>query len=169
MKVILTFLLALFFLSLESVMVKYLGLPVARIDVTVAIVAFLALRATLVEGALSAFTVGYLMDLMSGRPTGLYTFLAVLTFLVGRVADSLVDVRTAPGFAVFAMGADLGHGLVATFLNWLTSKDAALASLSLTGLPLEVALTGLASLLLYPLLKRVRSGADRKKDLGYLR
>ena len=37
---------------------------------------------------------GYLLDLMSGQPTGLFTFLAVFTFLVGKLVASLVDVRT---------------------------------------------------------------------------
>ncbi len=68
------------------------------------------------------------------------------------------------------MGADLGHGLLATFLNWLTSKDAALASLSMQGLPLEVGLTGLAALVLQPILKRVSPVNERsRKDQGLLR
>ena len=51
MKLALTLVLTLLFLALESVAVKYVGLGVARIDVTVAIVAFLSLRAGLLEGA----------------------------------------------------------------------------------------------------------------------
>ena len=63
---------------------------------TVAIVAFLSLRAGLLEGAVASYAIGYLLDLMSGRPTGLYTLLAVVTFLLGRIAASLVDVRSGP-------------------------------------------------------------------------
>ena len=47
MKLALTLVLTLLFLALESVAAKYVGLGVARIDVTVAIVAFLSLRAGL--------------------------------------------------------------------------------------------------------------------------
>ena len=94
MKLLLTLVLTLLFLALESVAVKYMGLGVARIDVTVAIVAFLSLRAGLLEGAVASYAVGYLLDLMTGRPTGLYTLLAVVTFLLGRIAAGLVDVRS---------------------------------------------------------------------------
>jgi hypothetical protein len=153
--------LALVLLALESVLVKYLGLTVARIDVTVAIVAFLSLRAGLLEGAAGAFAVGYLLDLMSGRPTGLYTFLAVLTFLLGRIARSLLEVRGAGGFALFAMGADAVHGLLALGVTWLTSQTPGMAALSPTGLPLEVLLTGVAAFCLYPLLQRFGPVAER--------
>ena len=153
--------LALVLLALESVLVKYLGLTLARIDVTVAIVAFLSLRAGLLEGAFGAFAVGYLLDLMSGRPTGLYTFLAVLTFLLGRVARSLVEVRGMVGFALFAMGADAVHGLLALLVTWLTSKTWGVAVLSPAGLPLEVVLTGAAAFCLYPLLQRFGPVAER--------
>ncbi len=153
--------LALVLLAVESVLVKYLGLTLARIDVTVAMVAFLSLRAGLLEGAFGAFAVGYLLDLMSGRPTGLYTFLAVLTFLLGRVARSLVEVRGITGFALFAMGADAVHGLLALLVSWLTSKTWGVAGLSPAGLPLEVVLTGAAAFCLYPLLQRFGPVAER--------
>ena len=52
-------------------------------------------RAGLLEGAVASYAVGYLLDLMSGQPTGLYTFLGVFTFLAGRLIDSLLDVRGA--------------------------------------------------------------------------
>jgi len=167
MKFLTTVGLTLLLLTLESVAVKYLGLSVTRIDVTVAVVAFLSLRASTVEGAMSSFVVGYLLDLMSGRPTGLYTFLAVLTFLIGRLAASLVDVRSAAVFVIFTMAADLGHGLLAIFFSWLTSRDAAFGS-NLSALPLQVALTGLAALLLYPLFRKFDSGAERS-EVGLLR
>lgn len=160
-----TLLLTLLFLALESVAVKYVGLGVSRIDVTVAIVAFLSLRAGLLEGALASYAVGYLLDLMSGRPTGLYTLLAVITFLLGRVAASLVDVRTGRSFALFAMAADATHGLLAWGISGVSSKQMALSGLS--GLPLEVLLTGVAALFLYPLLKRFGLGAERR-DPGLL-
>ena len=150
MRVLFAVGLALLLLSVESVVVKYLGLTLARIDVTVAIVAFLSLRSGLLEGAAGAFAVGYLLDLMSGRPTGLYTFLAVLTFLLGRIARSLVEVRGALGFAVFALA-----------VTWLTSKTWGMGALSPAGLPLEVLLTGAAALCLYPVLQRFGPVAER--------
>lgn len=153
--------LALVLLALESVVVKYLGLSLARIDVTVAIVAFLSVRAGLLEGASGAFAVGYLLDLMSGRPTGLYTFLAVLTFLLGRAARSFLEVRGPAGFALFAAGMDAVHGLLALLVTSLTSKSWGVAVLSPAGLPLEVLLTGVSAFCLYPLLQRFVPVAER--------
>ena len=161
MKLLITLVLTLFLLALESVVVKYLGLSVARIDVTVAIVAFLALKAGLLEGAVAAYAVGYLLDLMTGQPTGLYTLLALVTFLLGRMAASLVDVRSGFSFAGFAMGADVAHGLLAWGISEVSGKQPHLAGLG--GLPLEVVLTGLASLALYPLLRRFGLGAERRE------
>jgi rod shape-determining protein MreD len=160
MKLLLTLVLTLLFLALESVAAKYLGLGVARIDVTVAIVAFLSLRAGLLEGAVASYSIGYLLDLMTGRPTGLYTLLALVTFLLGRVAGSLMDVRSGRSFALFAMAADVTHGLLAWGISGVSSKQMALSGLS--GLPMEVLLTGVAALLLYPLLRRFGLGAERR-------
>ncbi|RKG53754.1 hypothetical protein D7X30_30315 [Corallococcus sp. AB011P] len=166
MKFLVTVILALVLLTLESVFVQQAGLVLGRVDVTVVLVAFLALRASLTEGACSAFAVGYLLDLMSGQPTGLFTFLAVFTFLVGRLVASFVDVRGPVAFALFAMGADLGHGLLSTFFTWLTVKDGSTAPL-LSGMPVQLALTGVAALLLFPVFKRFEVAQER--PVGLLR
>jgi rod shape-determining protein MreD len=168
MKFFLTVVLALALLTVESVVVRYLGFSIVRIDVTVAIVAFLALRAGTLEGAVSAYGVGYLLDLTSGQPTGLYTFLAVFTFLLGRLAASLVDVRSRVAFALFALGADVGHSLLAIFFSWLTSKAGGYGASAFAAIPVQALLTALAALLLYPLLHRIDSGEDRA-HAGYLR
>jgi len=166
MKFLFTVAMALFLLTLESVLVKYLGLSVSRIDVTVTLVAFLALRASTVEGAFSSFVVGYLLDVMSGHPTNLFVFLAVFLFMGCRVAASLVDVRSGFSFALFAMGADAVHGLLAAFFSWMISNGAGAAA-SLSGLPLQIVLTGAAGLLLYPLFKRIDPG-NQRPEVGTL-
>lgn len=163
-----TVVLALLLLTLESVLVKYFGFAVTRIDVTVAMVAFLALRASVMEGAFASFSIGYLLDLMSGRPTGLYTFLAVLVFLLGRVGNAFVDVRSPFSFAVFAMAIDAVHSLLAVFFTWMTAKEDGGASLSVGGFFFQILLTGLAALVLFPLLRKVDPGSERP-EIGALR
>src|SRR5262249_47470254 len=122
---------------------------------------------SLVEGALTSFCVGYLVDLMSGQPTGLFTFLSVFTFLICRLAGTLVDIRTGVSFALFAAAADLGHALLSVFFLWLTSSPRAAASL-LSGLWLQLILTAAAALCLFPLLKRIHAGRD-VAEAGLLR
>jgi rod shape-determining protein MreD len=168
MKFVVTVALALLLLTVESVVVKYLGFSVTRIDVTVAMIAFLALRASLMEGAVSAFSIGYLLDLMSGRPTGLYTFLGVLVFLLARVANSFVDVRSAPAYALFAAAADAGHALLAFGFNWMTTRETGPAGFPFGSFFLQVVLTGAVALVLYPLFRKIDPGSERP-EMGALR
>jgi rod shape-determining protein MreD len=150
--------LALVLLAVESVLVKHLGLEVTRVDVGLALVVFAALRATALEGAITAFSIGYLLDVFSGRPTGLYPFLAVLAFLVVRGAGTVVDGRSRPMYALLAAGATLGHALLAVFFGWLTSPSGAVGFRSLWGLPVQMALTAGVGLALWPLLIRLEPG-----------
>lgn len=167
-RVVLSLLFGLVLLTFESVVVKYLEMPVSRIDVTVGIITFLALRSFTLEGAFSAFGLGYLLDLMSGRPTGLYTFLAVLTFLAGRLAGSLVEVRNRVSFTLFATGAEAGHALLAMILSWMVTADSAGLSSELRALPLQIALTGLCAFAFHPLFRYLDPGDARVKP-GFLR
>jgi len=169
MKLVLCVLLALAMLTLESVLVKYLGMSITRIDVTVALVVFLALKFSMLEGAVASFCVGYLLDAMSGKPTGLYAFLAVLTFVLARVAASLVDGRSRFRFALFVMAADLGHGLLAALLTWLVAKDGSAPMASASSLPLQMVLTGIAAVFLFPLFQKLDPSRDRQSSLGMLR
>ena len=148
--------LALVLLCLESALVKSLGLSAARLDVTVALVVFLGLRATTLEGAVAAYTVGYVLDVFTGRPTGLYAFLAVLTFLAFRAAGSLVDGRARGTFAVLVGAAAAGHSLLALLLTWLTSASpTARQAVGVTGVPIHALLSAAAGWLLFPLLRRL--------------
>lgn len=164
MKFLVSVALALALLTLESVLVKQAGLELGRIDVTVVLVAFLALRASLLEGTFSAFSVGYLFFFNDTATTEIYTFLAVFIFLVGRLVPTFVEVRGPLAFALFAMGADVGHSLLATFFTWLTVKDDGPGS-QLAEMPLQVALTGIAALALYPLLRRFEASQERPAGL----
>ncbi|MBI3184778.1 MAG: hypothetical protein HYZ28_21790 [Myxococcales bacterium] len=152
--------LALLLLVIESVAVKYLGFAITRIDVTVALVVFLSLRAGLLEGAFASFAIGYLLDVMSGRPTGLFVFLAVLVYLLGRLVSSLLDARSAPSFVLFVAGAEVAHSLLALFFGWMTSKSGT-APASVGALFAQLGLTLLAALLLWPLLRRLDPGTER--------
>ena len=167
MKFLVAVALALLMLTLESVLVQRMGLAISRIDVTVVLIAFLALRATTLEGAVTSYSVGYLLDLMSGQPTGLYTFLGVFVFLIARLILNFVDVRTAASFVLFAVGADALHGLLAAVFTWLTAKDGS-SSAMLSAMPLQLLLTGLAAFLLFPLLRRIEAKSERPAS-GLLR
>ena len=158
MKGALMIALALVLLSIEAVLVRTFGFEVTRIDVTVVIVVFMAVRSTTIEGAITAFTVGYLLDVFTGRPSGLFPALGVLVFLLARAAAQLLDGKSRLGFALFSAGATVGHSLVAFLLTWLTSKNADGRVLSLTAVPVQALLTGVTAALLFPLLVKIEPG-----------
>jgi rod shape-determining protein MreD len=159
--------LALLLLSLESVLVKTFGFEVTRIDVGLALVVYAALRATTVEGAFSAFSVGYLLDVFTGRPTGLYPALAVLVFLLVRGAGVLVDGRSRASYALFIAIATVLHAFLAVGFSWLTTSSGGGHVLSLSGVPLQVVLTTLAGMAMWPLLKKIEPG--ERPEPGVLR
>ncbi len=160
--------LALLFLSVEAVVTRQLGLEVTRLDVTLALVVFLGLRAATLEGAFAAFAIGYLLDVFTGRPTGLYPFLAVLTFLLTRMLSSFVDARARGLFALLCGASALAHGLLAAFFSWLTSPSGGGTIISLTGLPLQAFLCAVAAALLWPLLRKLDPAYERPQA-GMLR
>jgi hypothetical protein len=158
MKFVLFAALALLLLSVESVLVRSFGFEVTRIDVGLAIVVYVALRGTTVEGAFSAFAVGYLLDVFTGRPTGLSPFLAVLTFVLVRLVGQVVDGRSRGSYGLLVACATFGHALLAVFFSWLTTSSGEGRALSLSGVPLQIALTTAAGLALYPLFKKIEPG-----------
>jgi rod shape-determining protein MreD len=151
---------ALGLLTLESVAAQFTDHAVAGLDVTVVIVAHLALKALPLEGALTSFGVGYLLDILSGRPSGLYTFLAVLAFVGGRLGSSLVVVNSRRRFALFAGAVEAGHAVVGWLLQAAVARDP-VGTGPLAALPLQVLLTAGAAFLLYPALQVLEPGEDR--------
>lgn len=167
MKTLSLFVLALVVLSLEAAVVRVFGWSAAPVDITVALVVYVAIFAPTVEGAFTAFALGYLLDALSGRPTGVYAFLAVLIFLAARVANGLVDARTRGLYAVGTGAATLAMGLLAAFFGWMTSRGGGQAA-GLKALPWQVLFTFLAALLLWPLLRKLNPGQERPEP-GALR
>ncbi len=167
MKLIFMTALALFLLSLESVVVKTFGFEVTRIDVGLALVVYSGLRASMVQGAATAFMVGYLFDVFSGRPTGLYPFLAVLIFLLVRSAGQLVDGRSRNAYLLFVAVSIVVHALLAVLFSWLTSVSGEGHVVSLSGVPLQMVLTIFGGMVLWPLLRKIEPG--HRFDPGAIR
>lgn len=167
MKVLAMALLALVFLSVEVVLEQSFGAASVRLDVGVALVVYMALRASVLEGAFTGFVVGYLFDVMTGRPTGLYPFLGVLTFLLVRMAGQFFDGRTRGAYAIFTAVAATLHGLLALFFGWLTSRgEDARAFVPLLVLPVQVVAATVVAAIVWPLLRRIEPG--ERPDSGVL-
>ena len=101
---------------LESVIPFLFHLRSARADLLLSVVLYLALHDDVMEGAALSAVAGYLSDLTSATPAFLYTFLAVLTFVVVRTAGSALRTEGGAQSAAVAFGASLIHSLVASLL-----------------------------------------------------
>ena len=167
MKYLSMLLIALVVLSAESALARVFGWNRAAVDVTMALVVYLAIHGATVEGAFTAFSLGYMLDALSGRPTGLFAFLAVLLFVVARVANMLIDARTRGLYALATAAATVAHALLAAFFTWLTSRGGG-QSASLAGLHWQVLATAVAAWLLWPLLVKVYPAQERPEP-GVLR
>jgi rod shape-determining protein MreD len=98
---------------IESVVPYLLHLRAARPDLLLVVVLYLALNDEVMQGAGLSAVAGYFSDLSSATPPFLYTFLAVLTFVVLRVAGSALKTEGGPQSAAVAFGASLVHSLTA--------------------------------------------------------
>lgn len=133
------------------------------------VVVHLGLSTTHVEGAVSAAGVGYVMDLMTGGPKGLMTFLAVALYLFARLAGAGLDVQGRAGFSVLAALGTFLYGAAALGLSSLVTPAEASPGLPLLGrVGVEALLTGLVAALSHGLFQRVERLFHRE-DPGLLR
>src|SRR5437016_5431869 len=111
LRTALVLLVAIALTILESVIPHLLHLRAARPDLLLIVVLYLALRDDVIQGAALSAAAGYLSDLTSATPAFLYTFLAVLTFVVVRTAGAALRTEGGIQSAAVAFGASLGHSL----------------------------------------------------------
>ncbi len=167
MKVASITLAGLVLLALECALLRPMGFSVARFDLEVAVVVFLAINCQTLEGALGSFVAGYMLDAVSGLPSGLYVFSSVLTFLIARLASPFVEVRGVLSFAALVGGMDALHNLLAWALTLVGTPEEVSRSAMLSGVLPSSVLTALASPLVWLLLSRIES-AFKKPETGLL-
>lgn len=167
MKLIALSAIALVLLAMECALLRSLRLSIARADVGVVLVLFFALRCSVLEGAIGGAAVGYLVDVLSGQPSGLYIFTAVLTFLFSKFIAPLAEIRSATAFAFLAGGLDALHNLTAFGLVRLSSQGGVSYTAMLYAIPASAGLTMLAGWLIWPLLTKIDS-LFKKPDIEYL-
>ncbi len=121
MKPLAHVLFALVLAGLQAAVLRWVGGGAFSMSLLAACVVYLGLHGGNVDGSVGAAGVGYVLDLVTGSPKGLMTFLAVLTFVLARAVGAAVDVRGRAGFAalsglgalVFSLGAMLLLGYTA--------------------------------------------------------
>lgn len=155
--------LALLLAALQAALLRHLGGGAWTVCLLAPPLVYLALGAGNVDGAVGAAGIGYVLDVTTGTPKGLMTFMAVAVFLGARLVGAGVDVRGRLGFALLSGAAALGLSTGAIALQRVADlPEAAPGWGLLPRLLVEAALTGLAAPLVQLALKRLdaRMGAE---------
>ena len=77
------------------------------------------------RGALLSFGLGYLLDVFASAPIGLYTFSAVVVFVVARVAGVRLAAQTVLTKIALAFAFSLLEGFIVVVLTAIFGGDAA--------------------------------------------
>jgi rod shape-determining protein MreD len=109
--------LALLLVGLQAALLRHLGGGAFTLGLPVILLIHLALTTELVDGAVAAAAVGYVLDVASGGTKGLLTSLAVATFLGIRLIRVGVEVRGWAGFAGLCGLATLGLSAAAVAIT----------------------------------------------------
>ena len=84
-RIILPLFLGVFFLTLQTTLLTSLSIQRFRPDIVLILILYLSFSYPIASGGILAFFLGYLMDLFSGNPFGLYTFTRPFIFYVARL------------------------------------------------------------------------------------
>ena len=160
---------ALLLAGLQSAVLRWVGGGWFSLALPAACVVYVALHGGNVDGSISAAGVGYVMDLMSGSPKGLMTFLSVALFLVVRGTSAAFDVRSRSGFAALSGVGALFLSVGALLLTRYTAAPEAAPGATLVPRMLgEAMLTAVLSPFLLAGLRRV-DGLFHREEPGLLR
>ncbi len=168
-KPLLHLVLALLLVSLQAVLLHHVGGGAFSVALALPCVVYLGLRAGILDGALGAAAVGYVLDIVAGGPKGLMTFLAVLLFLLSRLVGASLDVRGRLGFAVLSGIGTFLFGFGAWLLTRYISTPLAAPGARVLGRVLvEAVLTGLVSPAVGWLMQQIDRLVEREEP-GLLR
>ncbi len=156
LRIVLIVLVCLGFSVIESVFPLLFHLRAARADLLLSVVLYLALHDDVVAGAGLSAVAGYLTDLTSATPACLYTFLAVLTFVVVRTTGHALKTEGGMQSAAIAFAASVAHSAVAALL--LSFVVGGAFSFRLSPLLWSALGTALAAPFVFHVLRRIDSG-----------
>jgi rod shape-determining protein MreD len=147
---------ALLLSVLQAALLRWLGGGAFSVALPLVVVVYLALHAGNVEGAVGAAATGWIVDVASGGPKGLMTFLAVALFLLARACGAAIDVQGRLGFAALTLLGTFLFGAAALgFLHLVTPPEVAPGASLLGRVAVEALITALLSPLLLVGLRRV--------------
>lgn len=169
MKPLAHVLFALLLAGLQAALLRWLGGGTITVSLLAACIVYLGLAAGNIEGSVASAGIGYVLDLMTGSPKGLMTFLAVALFVLVRAIAAAVDVRGRAGFMALTGLGVLTLTLGAAILTRYTAgPDVAPGFGIVPRLLVEALLTAAASPLVFAGMRRI-DGLFQREEPGLLR
>lgn len=103
-----------------------LNIPGSTPSLLLPLVVFMGVHEySIARGAALAFLLGYLLDLFTGAPVGLFTFITVATFVVSRAAGVRLAAQTLLTKIALAFVFGLVEGVLIVILTAIFGGDAA--------------------------------------------
>ena len=107
-----------------------------------------------------AFIAGILVDILSGAPTGLFALIYCVSYVMCDVADSTFEIDRPVGRALTTFGVTVLAGGTVLLTRWLTGPAGA-GMHTMAWIFAKSLITGLTSLVLFPVLDRSWAGCSK--------
>ncbi|HMK35978.1 MAG TPA: rod shape-determining protein MreD [Desulfomonilaceae bacterium] len=147
-------------LVLQTTSLAFLAPIDYKPDMILILVAWATLRMPFGVAAGFAFTAGILIDLLSGAPTGLFALLYCLIFLTCGYCHATLHLEGRVAQAVIIFGLTLASGGIVLLMRWI-SGPVGFGWKAAQWFFFKSVFTGLTSMLVFPVLERLRSGYTR--------
>lgn len=115
-RVVLPLFAVILFLTLQTTLLMSFPIQRIRPDIVLILTLYLGLTYPPISGGILAFFIGYLMDLFSGNPFGLYTFSRPLIFYAAQLFRDWFYLKSLSFQFLFVFISGLLEGLLILFL-----------------------------------------------------
>ena len=110
---------------------------------------------SMARGAALSFTLGYLLDVFAGAPTGLFTAISVATFVVARFAGVRLAAQTLLTKVALAFVFALFQGVLVVILTAILGNDPARARSLASLVPADAAVAALFAPVVFRYAERI--------------
>jgi len=161
-------LLGILFITLQATLLASPPIQRIRPDIVLILILYLGLTYPPISGGISAFVMGYLMDLFSGNTFGLYAFSRPLLFYIAQLFKGRFYLEGVPAQFIFVFIFALVEGLLILFLLTVLNPNpfGNLYPLLFTSLIPQSVFTGLITPILFFLLNKGSRLIFRQAGIG---
>jgi len=139
------FISALIVLCFQTTVLDQIFLPSIKPDLIIIMVAYLGIFQSPVTGVLLAFTLGLLMDTLSGGVIGLYALLRIITFILTKLTSKNFYLRGVLPQIILLTVLSVIDGVLMLSILYIFSSINNLWPFILKHLPLQSISTGILS------------------------